>query len=77
MQEIEQGGGGVGGTKQQTNNQTRTRRRERQTKEPARRLQEKLASIFKTTVTEDEKKADLKESQAVEGICDRGAKRLE
>lgn len=31
-----------------------------QTKEPTRRLQEKLASTFKTSGTEDEKKADLK-----------------
>lgn len=45
------------------------------TKEPTKRLQEKLASTF--SGTEDEKKADLKKSQAAEGICDCGAKRLE
>lgn len=34
-------------------------------------------ALFKASGTEDEKKADLKKSQAVEGICDCGAKRLE
>lgn len=45
-----------------------------ETKEPTKRLQEKVASTF--SGTEDEKKADLKKSQAVEGVCDCGAKRL-
>lgn len=68
-QEVDQGG------KEREKRKPEEGREKGKTKEPTKRLQEKLASTF--SGTEDEKKADLKKSQVVEGVYDCGAKRLE